>query len=239
MATWQASARPDAAALPVPEVPAAYRPRDPALHALRQSEQREIQLELAQLRAEREQLAAQRAELDARAAAIDREVENRVVAASANVSTAFCTPEVPSAPPGLVMHFANNGQHPDHEFQTPDGPNEVSLTPALEEIPTPIATPRQTKQANLQVACGGDPDPDLSESSSGDDDDERRRKPISVRNDARELAPVQSEKHGTEVGCVAEHDPVRGLATCSSCFRGRCFLSPRARDGLDLRGGGS
>jgi hypothetical protein len=185
---------------PVPEVPAAYRPRDPALHALRESERREIQLELAQLRAEREQLAARREELDARAAAIDREVENRVVAASANNSTVFGTPDVPSAPPGLVMHFMSDGQHPEQEFRTPEGPNEVSLTPALEGIPTPIATPRQTKQANLQVARGGDPDPDPSESSSADDNDERRRKPISVRNDARELAPYKVKSTELRLG---------------------------------------
>ena len=56
---------------PVPEILFAPRPHDPALHALKRSEQREVQLEQGQMRAEREFLDARCAELDARESRIE------------------------------------------------------------------------------------------------------------------------------------------------------------------------
>ena len=78
---------------PVPEIPLASRPCDPALYALRRSDQREIQIEMTHMRAEHEFLNARRAELDAR----ESRIETLYRTMFPESSTASGTPEAPQA----------------------------------------------------------------------------------------------------------------------------------------------
>ena len=70
------------------------------------------------------------------------------------------------APQSLVLHLTDNDQ--DRDFRTPDSlipadPNHGSLTPAVEKILTPTASPRPTYRGDPQIASGNDPDPDPSD----------------------------------------------------------------------------
>ena len=132
---------------PVPEIPLASRPRDPALHALRRGEQREIQMEMAQMRAERDFLNSRSAGPDAR----ELRIEMLYRTMFRESSTAFCTPDAPQAPlapqvseamqapPSLVLHLMDTDQ--DRDFRTPDCPAPAdpilgSLTPSVSPRPT-------------------------------------------------------------------------------------------------------
>ena len=96
---------------PVPEIPLASRPSDPALHALRRSEQCGIQTEMAHVRAKREFLNSRSAGLDARESRIGMMYRTMF----RERSTAFGILEAPQAseamqaPPGL-RSFAFHGQ---------------------------------------------------------------------------------------------------------------------------------
>ena len=205
---------------PVPEIPLASRPRDPALCALRRSEEREFQTEMAHVRAECEFLNARCAELDARESRI--EMLYRTVhrsAPSPENSTAFGTLEAPEAPeapqaseammapPSLVLHLMDNDQ--DRDFRTPDGqtsdvPNHGSLTPAVEMILAPTVSPRPTYRADPQIARGiDDPDPDPSEPASSDDG-AGRRNPINLnaerRDGKREITPYKVKSTELKLG---------------------------------------
>ena len=138
VATQQAAPRHDAALNPIPGIPLAPSSRDPALHALRRSEQRDIQMEMAQMRAERVFLNSRSAELDAHKSRI--EMLYRTMCREN--STAFSTPHAPQdlqaphtplapqvseamqAVPSLVLHvmdIVQNLSNPKPEHHTTGG----------------------------------------------------------------------------------------------------------------------
>ena len=215
MAPRQAAPGHDAAPSPVPEIPLASRPRDPALYAFRQSERREIQMEMAQMRAKREFLNSRSAELDVRESRI--EMLYRTMSRESN--TAFGTPgapqasqallgpqaplapqvsEAPQAPPGLVLHFMDIDQ--DRDFRTPDCP--APADPILGSL-TPGVPPRPTYRADPQTARGNGLDPDPSQPSSSDDE-AGRRNPIASRaafpDKKREIAQYKVESTELKLG---------------------------------------
>ena len=200
---------------PIAEIPVQFRPRDPALHALRQSEQRELAIEMAQIRAERDALAKRRAEVEARAAAIEatiaREVEARLQTPPGlpRPRSDFQTPE--------RRHFRNQDavfvtpedgmiSDPDPGFQTPGYPSAAGQGLELVSVVTPLPSPRMAagNGPDLRVAAGDGPDPDPESSSSESNSANRhRRRELSVSRPPlrdRELAPYKVKSTELKLG---------------------------------------